>query len=335
MKLKITKKIAIIFLSLSIFILFLATFLFIYLSDQLNYKPIELSQKIITASQNSHQDYRYNFIILGYDYRQDQFETELNTDTIILAKYQTDNHTLKLISLPRDLWDYQSQQKINRIYQNSLATNLPITNTKSEFSRLTGQPINKILVLSTQNIIELTNLIGGVDIYLEKGFTDDQYPNQAYIDNPKSGQPIYQTISFPSGQIHLDSSNVTQFIRSRKSTDDLDRINRQQLLIEALIQKLKSPSFISNPQNLVNLYNYWQNSIQTDFTDQDLLNVAFRLKTNLPHLNISRKQLEIGTKPQEGDIYHPLNFINRQWVFIPSTPDYSSLKNTISTFLSK
>lgn len=329
------KKIGLTFFSFLILIIFLSILLFIYLSTKLNHKPISLSQKIISASQNSHQDYQYNFIILGYDYRQDQFETELNTDTIIFARYQTSDHTLKLISLPRDLWDYQNQQKINRIYQKSLSTSLPITNTKSEFSRLIGQPIDKILVLSTQNIIELTNLIGGVDVYLEKGFTDDQYPNQDYIDNPESGHSIYETISFPSGLIHLDSDNVTQFIRSRKSTDDLDRINRQQLLIEAIIQKLKSPSFISNPQNVINLYRYWQNSIQTDLSDQDLLNVIFRLKEQLPNLAISRHQLTVGTKPLQGDIYHPDKFINQQWVFIPSTPDYSSLKNTISDFLSK
>jgi LCP family protein required for cell wall assembly len=335
MKIKITKKITIYLLSTLLLTFFLATILFIYLSFNLNNKPVDLIKKISIATQNSNQNYQYNFIILGYDYRQDQFESELNTDTIILANYQTVNHTLKLISLPRDLWDYQTQQKINRFYQNALLTNLPITNTKNEFSRLTGQSINKILVLSTQNIIELTNLIGGVDVYLEKGFIDDQYPNQAYIDNPQSGDPIYQTIEFPQGNIHLDSDNVTQFIRSRKSTDDLDRINRQQLLIEALIQKLKSTSFLSKPQNLINLYLYWQNSIQTDFTDQDLLNVAFKLKTNLPNLNISRHQLTVGNKSGEGDIYHPNNFINQQWVFIPSTSDYSSFKDTISTFLSK
>lgn len=335
MKRKHFKPIIIALISVFILSFVIFTGLFIYLSTKLNQKPSQLASKIITAQQNSWQNYNYNFIILGYDLRQDKFETELNTDTIILANYQTDNHNLKLISLPRDLWDYQTQQKINRFYQNSLLTKLPITQTKSEFSRLTGQSINKILVLSTQNIIELTNLIGGVDIYLENGFTDEQYPNQAYIDNPNSGEPIYQTIKFPSGKVHLDSSNVTQFIRSRKSTDDIDRINRQQLLIEALIQKLKSPSFLSKPQNIIDLYLYWQNSIQTDFTDQDLLNIAFKLKTNLPNLNISRQQLVIGTKPEEGDIYHPNSFVNQQWVFLPSTPDYSSLINTITTFLSK
>lgn len=329
-------------LLLSLFVVLLLTLSLssLYLSSKLNYPLKEVYADLKSAQASSQEDFQYNILILGYDYRQDAFESSLNTDTIIFANYQTQSNLVSLLALPRDLWDYQNDFKINQIYQKSLDTDMPITNTKTEFERILGTPIDKVLILSTDDIINIVELLGGLDIYLEKGFVDDQYPNQAFIDDPNSGAPIYTTIEFKDGWNHLDSSNITQFIRSRKSSEiasqggtDLGRIQRQELLINTLIDKLKSDYLYKNPDSALALYHYWQNTLQTDFTNQDLLRIVLNQKKDILDLSIKKYSLTIGESAKDSDIYHPLNFINRQWVFIPSSPDYREIKDKVQLIL--
>jgi len=334
------KKPLLVLTSFLILLIILFFAFFTYLSSKLNYSPQQLSSKLISTSQSSQSDYQFNFLILGYDYRNDIFEDSLNTDTIIFGNYQTATNKIQLLPLPRDLWDYQNKFKINQIYQNALKGDTPISQTKSDFQQIIGQPIDKIMILSTQNIVDITELLGGLDIYLEKGFIDNEYPNQAYIDDPLSKAPIYTTIEFKDGWNHLDKTNLTQFIRSRKSSEtaqdggtDIGRIERQQLLIETLTNKLKSDYLFNNPSQALKLYYYWQNSIQTDFNFDDLLKLVMKQKQKLLNLQIQKHSLTIGQTPQEGQIYHPQTFINKQWVFIPSTPDYSELQKLVSQII--
>jgi len=329
-----------IFLSILTIFLLVVTLSSLYLSSKLDYPIKDIVSDIKSAKSTSQNDFQYNFLILGYDYRQDAFENSLNTDTIIFANYQTKTNTASLLALPRDLWDYKNDFKINQIYQKSLSTNMPITNTKSEFERILGTPIDRVLILSTNDIINIVDLLGGLDIYLEKGFVDDKYPNQAFIDDPNSGAPIYTTIEFKDGWNHLDSSNITQFIRSRKSSEiasqggtDLGRIQRQEQLINTLIDKLKSDYLYKNPSSALALYHYWQNTLQTDFTHQDLFRIVLNQKKDILNLSIKKYSLTIGEGPKDSDIYHPLNFINRQWVFIPSSPDYQEIKDKVQLIL--
>ncbi|HEX8923339.1 MAG TPA: LCP family protein, partial [Patescibacteria group bacterium] len=213
---------------------------------------------------------------------------------------------------------------------------------KDKYSEITGQKIDKVLVFTTSNLIDFTNLIGGVDIYLEKGFTDNQYPNPDYIKNPSPKIPIYKTVSFPSGWVKLNSSNITEFVRSRKSAQtaaeggtDIGRIYRQQLLIDAIMAKIKTPSFYKSPKTLINLYNFWHQKIETDIKDDDLISLALKMKKQALNLSISKTTLPVGATAQDGVIYHPDTFINKQWVFIPSLKDYSSVHNFINTALSQ
>ncbi|PJE67116.1 hypothetical protein COU93_00520, partial [Candidatus Shapirobacteria bacterium CG10_big_fil_rev_8_21_14_0_10_36_6] len=57
-----------------------------------------------------------NFLILGLDPRNDLLEKTQTTDTIIYANISPKYDSVKLFSLPRDLWFYQKSIKINQIY---------------------------------------------------------------------------------------------------------------------------------------------------------------------------------------------------------------------------
>lgn len=301
----------------------LAIFLFLYLF----LVSIFVIRNLKFLPAGRHGEIPQNFLILGLDPRNDLLEKTETTDTIIYAHLSPSFDNIKLFSLPRDLWFYPQSKKINQIYPDSF------TNIQNNFNQIIGQNIDKTIVITTQNLKDITDIISGVDVYLDNELKDIQYPNQAYIDNPKSDAPIYKTIYYPAGLNHLDSSNITEFVRSRKSSDlakdggtDLGRITRQQRLFESLLLKI---SQIRNPKQLLSLYRYFDTKISHNFTKKDYLVLGIKLLPHIKNITLTKISIPTDENPETDIIYHPTKFINKQWVFITSTPDYLSLKNFI------
>jgi len=283
-----------------------------------------LSIKSVVAPQN--------LLILGLDPRNDLLEKTQTTDTIIYAHISNNFDRVALFSLPRDLWFYEKSIKINQIYENS-----NLSDTQFAFAQIIGQNIDKTIVITTQNLKDIIDIIGGVDVFLDVELKDSKYPNQAYIDNPKSGAPMYKTIYYPAGINHLDSSNITEFVRSRKSSDiaqnggtDLGRIARQQKLFDALFAKIIN---IRQPSELLKLYQYFDQNMSNNFSKKDYLNLGIKFLPNLNKIKLTKITIPTGENPKSDIIYHPQKFINKQWVFITSTPDYQTLKNFIAKSL--
>jgi anionic cell wall polymer biosynthesis LytR-Cps2A-Psr (LCP) family protein len=323
-------------------------FLFIFLiiivsnliSRSINRPPNYLIETVFNSVKNNPYESKdkINFLILGLDERNDALEKTSTTDTVIFASLNLNTFKLNLISTPRDLWFYEKETKINSLYPMALESNQnKFDFLKSNFSKLYGQTIDHIIIFTTDNLINFVNLIGGVDLYLDKGFVDDQYPNPEYIKNPSSEIPIYKTVEFPSGPIHLDQSNIAEFVRSRKSADtsssggtDIGRIERQQLLIEAILTKIKSGELINNKDQLKNLYFFWNNGISKTLSDTDALQVGLALNENIGQISLNKIEIPIGISAKDGIIYHPLKFINKQWVYITSDDKYQSFQDFIS-----
>ncbi|HWS49319.1 MAG TPA: LCP family protein [Candidatus Methanoperedens sp.] len=336
------KKIFVI-ISFLLLILISIIFLIVFITSKKTNRPINYFPNLIyqALKQNQAPDY-LNMIILGLDRRNDWLEKTETTDTIIFSQINFKQNKIKLFSLPRDLWNYFTASKINQIYPMSKNRENDVdsfTYISKNFASISGQPVNRVLVLSTDNLKQLADILGGIDIFLENGFIDEKYPNEAYIQNPNSDAPMYKTIEFKTGWVHLDSNNITEFVRSRKSSEtassggtDLGRIERQQQLINALIDKLKL-SVIKNPLLVFDLYNYWQN-LEQNFTDLEFVSYLLKNGLKLKDISIQRYPISSGENPKTDIFYHPQRFINSQWVFIPQDRDYRLFQEYLSNSLS-
>jgi anionic cell wall polymer biosynthesis LytR-Cps2A-Psr (LCP) family protein len=118
MKNKIIKTILIIFTSF----IFLLTVIFasVYfelfkISKKINQSPNYLITTAYSAwKNNDFQNLKtFNFILLGLDKRDDLLEKTETTDTIIFGTFNFLKNKLSLISLPRDIWSYEIDAKIN------------------------------------------------------------------------------------------------------------------------------------------------------------------------------------------------------------------------------
>lgn len=226
------------------------------------------------------------------------------TDTLIFASIDWKKNTVTLISIPRDLWVPSlpgAVKKINEAYQIGL-DNTPsngIQNAESVVSSVTGQPIQYGIRLDFQGFVDAINQIGGIDVTVARTLDDYNYPISGKEDDtcnhtPDELQAFNATISasltpdedafaffpcrykhlhFDPGLQHMDGETALEFARSRHAVgiegSDFARSARQQLVIEAVRNKLISSAFF-NPGKILGLYGILKNSIDTDMTSTDL-----------------------------------------------------------------
>lgn len=326
------------FISIVLFLCFFITtyIIFTNILGKFGYTPKLFINTLNNSYRNTHTyNKRINFLILGVDPRNDWLEHNLDTDTIILASLDINSNTLKLVSLPRDLWFENS--RINKIYFQSLQTQNPLNITKHKFTQITGQSIDHIFIINTDFLHNLIDIIGYVDVELPSAFTDNQYPNPAYIKDPVNNPNPYITIGFSSGINRLDASNIDYYVRSRKSSDNLSessdtgRSNRQKLLFNALFLRLFQKDVITNINKIASLYHLWSSQINKDITDENLISIFLLINKNLTSLKIS--SLNIPIDSPNPILYHPNKFTNNAWVYLPINNDYSNIKKYLDSIL--
>lgn len=228
------------------------------------------------------------------------------TDTIIFASIDWQKNTVSLVSIPRDLWipDLNtdiSLKKINEAYALGEANNQHkgLIYAKAVAQEVIGQPIHYAVRLDFQGFVDAINQIGGVDINVAHTLDDPYYPISG-MEDATCGHTSEELAAFTAsisasltpdqdnfnffpcrykhlyvsvGPQHMNGETALEFARSRHASGsegtDFARSARQQLIIEAVRNKLISSAFL-NPGKLLGLYNIMKSSIDTDITDTDL-----------------------------------------------------------------
>jgi len=203
-----------------------------------------------------------NILILGTDIT---FDSETGrsthevgrTDTIMLLHYDPFNEKAFVLSVPRDTYveipGYRST-KINAAYVVGR-----IGLTKETVEKLTGVKIDRYLIVNTEGIVKIIDLLGGIKIDIEK----DMY----YTDK---AQKLY--IDLKKGERKLSGKEAEGYIRFRHDPlGDIGRIERQQHFLKALTGALSSPNaFLKSPF----IFGLTQKNIKTDLSLKELILLA-------------------------------------------------------------
>lgn len=240
------------------------------------------------------------------------------TDTIIFASINWKANTVTLVSIPRDLWvpDLMTDsglKKINEAYATGEGNDKHkgLIYAKAAVQEVVGQPIHYAIRLDFQGFVDAINEIGGVDVQVAHTLDDYNYPISGKEDDtcghtPEELQAFnasesasatpdldtftffpcrFKHLHFNPGLTHMNGETALEFARSRHAAgsegSDFARSARQQLIIEAVRNKLISSAFF-DPGKLVGLYNIIKGSIDTDISDSDLglfIGKAVALKT--------------------------------------------------------
>jgi LCP family protein required for cell wall assembly len=182
------------------------------------------------------------------------------TDTIMLASLNPQNRTVSLFSIPRDL--AVNGRRINEFYYR-----YGIDPLRDQIEEITGLYPEKYVVVDLSAFEEIVDAMGGIDVDVPRALHDTMYPAPGFR---------YQTFSVAAGKQHFDGNKALKYARSRKTTSDFDRAERQQLIIEAVRNKIQNLDLIENMEDLVGMYSSIMDSIDTDVDMFDFVSYAKR-----------------------------------------------------------
>lgn len=100
------------------------------------------------------------------------------TDTILVLSFHEKNHTLSMISLPRDIWSDTLKDKVNSAYHYGEMKKKGggLVLAKAVVSDMVGLPIQFALVLDFSGFRKVIDLVGGIEVTVPKAFTDSEFP---------------------------------------------------------------------------------------------------------------------------------------------------------------
>jgi LCP family protein required for cell wall assembly len=311
----------------------LAVFIVAFFIDYSNnfFKTAGLEYKTVFTQakegiDNPYQKDYLTILLLGLDQRAD--DDSLLTDTILLVTVNAKTGNYALFSIPRDLWIPDFKTKINSLYYYGKKQD---PNDGSQLVKLTiesilGWKIDHVAVLKMDQIKKLVDLVGGVEIDVERSFTDKLFPAD-------DGTGKVKTVSFEKGLTSMNGQTVLEYMRSRQSTDliegtDEARQERQKKVILGLKDKLFSKKFIAqNPQILGAVYNF--------FTNQVEITPGLDFATIFSYAKIGQKVFTLGVQSEYGFPWKgesPILTDSRDptynsWILVPVNNQWELVKN--------
>ena len=305
-------------------------------------KNIELNQ----VNNKNDESQRINILLLGIG--GGNHEGPKLTDSIIVASVDIDKSKINLISLPRDMWSFELDDKINSAYAKGekKKDGGGLVLAKSVISEIIGQPVNYGVVIDFNGFIKAVDIVGGLDIVVDRTFDDYQYPitgnenepcghtddevetftatNSAETELVNFFPCRYEHLHFDQGTQYMDGETALKFVRSRHAVGsegtDFARSKRQEKIINAFMSKIFSLNIIANPTKILDLYSTVQNSVDTDIQDNefdDFIKLAQKFRNAeidsvvIDYGNRQEKRGGLLTNPPISEKY------NYKWTLVP------------------
>ena len=252
------------------------------------------------------------------------------TDTIMLASLKPSTKQVALVSIPRDLTTPVSGwRKINSInaYAEQQTPGSGGTATAKAIEELLQTPITYYIRVDFAGFERIIDEIGGVEINVENAFDDYTYPIGGQEDNPNY-YARFEHLHFDAGLQKMNGSLALKYARSRHAFglegSDFARARRQQLLLEAVKEKLLSRQTLLNPVVLTKLISEFNKDISTNLGTWELLRL-WDLSKDVKREQIINKVLSdapdgflVSSKGQDG-----------AYILTPRSGNFSEIKNLV------
>jgi LCP family protein required for cell wall assembly len=245
------------------------------------------------------------------------------TDTMMLVSVDPINHTSTLLSLPRDLWvnvPNQGVMKLNAAWEtgefkylgkvspgstNPKAISAGFSMVDQTVQQVLGVDINYNVLVDFQAFQQAVDTVGGVNVNVPTDLVD---PTMAWENGGNS------TLA-KAGLQDFNGKQALIYVRSRETSSDFARAERQRSVLLALKSKVETLGTLSNPFKLSGLLNSFGNNVQTDLSISNA-NRLYSIMKNVSGANITSIGLNDTTTPGATQ-YVATGNINGQSVVLP------------------
>jgi LCP family protein required for cell wall assembly len=284
---------------------------------------VALTPNVSPTLLNGEGDGRINVLLLGRG--GGSHEAPDLTDTIMIASIDPVNHTSTLLSIPRDLWvsipnfgsmklnaawetgKYKYLGKISSSMANSQATQAGFDLVDKTITNVIGIPIHYNMLVDFKAFSQAVDTVNGVSVNVPTDLVD---PTMAWENN-------HNPVLAKAGLQTFDGVHALIYARSRETTSDFARAQRQRALLVAIKEKVVSLGTISNPVKLAGLMSAFSNNAQTDLSIGDASRL-YAIAKDTPSSTVNSISLA-----DEGNSYVTTANINGQSVVEPKTGVFS------------
>ncbi|MCL5995258.1 MAG: LCP family protein [Chloroflexi bacterium] len=203
-----------------------------------------------------------NILVLGIDQRPDDDPNLTRSDTMIILSLNTAAHTAGMLSIPRDLFvplaDGGSLDRINA----AMAYGGPAYAMRTVEYNF-GIQMHHYVRVNFNAVVDLVDLVGGIDVYVDQDIDDPNYPDNHYG---------YEPFAISAGWHHMDGATALKYARTRHASSDFTRMQRQQQIIMALRDRVLSSDAITTLlPNASQILSTLSSSIATDLSPSDII----------------------------------------------------------------
>ncbi|MGR5996509.1 LCP family protein [Bacillus cereus] len=205
-------------------------------------------------------------LIMGVDesdVRGKEYGEAIRTDALLLATFNKDSKTVKLLSIPRDTYTYipieKKKDKITHAHAFGSTKNGKNGGPQASIDaveKLMNVPVDYFVKFNFKSFIKIVDDLGGVEVDVPVEFTEQDSNDNA------------EAIHLEKGVQKLNGEEALALARTRHIDSDAMRGQRQQLVIEAILKKLTSVGSVTKVGNIIDDIN---GQFVTNLTFDDML----------------------------------------------------------------
>lgn len=192
-------------------------------------------------------------------------------DVMLLIKFDPETKKVTMLSVPRDTRTEIEGYGVRKINAANVEGG-PALTAKTVSNVLGGVGIDRYVRINVLGVGKLIDALGGVTVHVPK---DMKYQDDS--------QHLY--INLKAGKQHLNGDQALQLLRYRHDElGDIGRIQRQQIVIRALIDQTLNPVTVAQLPKILNVV---KENIDTNLTVEELVAlVGFGVRTNRSNMQM-------------------------------------------------
>ena len=231
----------------------------------------------------------FTLLLLGVDSTEDTMEaaSSFNGDTLMLVTFNPHTLNATVFSIPRDLYVPIACRKGSKAKINSSSAG-GVSCVIDTIKDLTDINVDYYAKINFKGVVDLVEALGGIDVDVTYKFCEQD-----------SNRNFDKMICLDKGFSHLNGEETLAYARHRHSLPggDLQRIQNQQLIVEAMAKKLISLNTLTDFKDILASVS---KNVETNLSREQILSsynilkdVVINLMQDSKSVSVSKGFLEV------------------------------------------
>lgn len=224
------------------------------------------------ANNGAIKDGDFNICVTGID-TYGPVSTRSRSDVNMVMTVNMNTHKILMTGIPRDYYvKLASKGQYDKLTHSGI---YGVNETVNTISNLLDTKIDYYYRINFSSLVNIVDVLGGIDVYSDKEFV------------PWTNRKL----TIPKGNVHMDGAMALAFARERHAyaSGDRHRIQNQQDVMLAIINKLLTPSVLSNYQDILDKV---EGTFETNMSSEDIMAVIKMQLNDLQGYEMIRQYLD-------------------------------------------